>query len=71
MIDFSISERLGLAASFIKKGRVVADIGTDHGYLPIYLIREGISDKVIAADMRKKPLEKAKKMRRILWYPIR
>lgn len=61
MIDFSISERLGLAASFIKKGRVVADIGTDHGYLPIYLIREGISDKVIAADMRKKPLEKAKK----------
>ena len=61
MIDFSISERLKLAVSFIEKGRKVADIGTDHGYLPIHLIREGVSCEVIAADMRKNPLEKAKK----------
>ena len=61
MIDFSISDRLSLAVSLIEKGRKVADIGTDHGYLPIHLIREGIVSEVIAADMRNKPLEKAKR----------
>ncbi len=47
------------AASLVKKNGVVADIGTDHGYLPIYLISAGISLKVIAMDVREKPLERA------------
>lgn len=47
------------AASLVKKNGVVADIGTDHGYLPIYLISAGISSKVIAMDVREKPLERA------------
>lgn len=57
---FKISERLKKVASLINKGNVVADIGTDHGYLPIYIVKQGISNRVIAMDVRKKPLEKAK-----------
>ena len=35
--------------------------GTDHGYLPIYLVQEGIARSAIAMDLRKGPLDKAKK----------
>lgn len=56
---FKISERLQQVAALIKKGNVVADIGTDHAYLPIHIVKSGISNKVIAMDVRKGPLEKA------------
>ncbi len=59
--DFSIDERLSLCASFVRPGARLADIGTDHGYLPIYLVQEGIAPSAIAMDLRKGPLEKAKK----------
>lgn len=54
-----ISERLKKAASLIEKGSIVLDIGTDHGYLPIYLIENNISIKVYASDNKKEPLENA------------
>lgn len=41
-------------------GDVVCDIGTDHGYLPAFLIKEGKCRRAIAADINKKPLEAAK-----------
>ena len=56
-----ISDRLRTVAHMCDKGAVVADIGTDHGYLPIYLVQEGIAPSAIAMDLRKGPLEKAKK----------
>ena len=56
-----ISDRLRIVAHMCDKGAVVADIGTDHGYLPIYLVQEGIARSAIAMDLRKGPLEKAKK----------
>ena len=37
-----ISERLKAVASFVRDSRSIADIGTDHGYIPIYLYKEGI-----------------------------
>ena len=55
-----ISERLRTVAHLIRPGNSVADIGTDHGYLPIYIVKQGIADKVIAMDVRKGPLEKAR-----------
>lgn len=56
-----ISDRLRTVAHMCAKGAVVADIGTDHGYLPIYLVQEGIVRSAIAMDLRKGPLDKAKK----------
>ncbi len=57
----NLSERLSAAASLIKGGGIVADIGTDHGYLPIYLIQSGKIERAIAADIGKMPLENARK----------
>lgn len=48
-----ISDRLRTVAHMCEKGAVVADIGTDHGYLPIYLVQEGIAPSAIAMDLRK------------------
>ncbi len=58
-MELKISNRLKAVAGLVKKGNVVADIGTDHGYLPIYIFNNRISDKVIAMDVRKNPLSKA------------
>lgn len=57
----NLTQRLSAAASLIKGGGIVADIGTDHGYLPIYLIQSGKIEKAIAADIGKMPLENARK----------
>ena len=48
-----LSERLECIANRIDKGETVTDIGTDHGYLPIYLWENKISPKVIMADISK------------------
>ena len=54
-----ISPRLLCCASMLK-GRRVCDIGTDHAYLPAYLISAGKADAVIATDIRQGPLDSAK-----------
>ena len=55
-----LSKRLQTIADFVKKNSVVADIGTDHAHIPIYLIENNIIDKAYACDINKGPLEKAK-----------
>ena len=55
-----LSKRLQTIADFVKKDAVVADIGTDHAHIPIYLIENNIIDKAYACDINKGPLEKAK-----------
>ena len=54
-----LSKRLGIIASFVPEGSRVADIGTDHGYIPIHLIEEGIAKSAIAMDVREGPLLRA------------
>jgi tRNA (adenine22-N1)-methyltransferase len=54
-----LGNRLQLIASKIPKGLTIIDIGTDHAYLPIYLINKGISQKVIATEINQGPYEKA------------
>lgn len=56
----NISERLKCVAGLVNKGARVADIGTDHAYLPIYLVQNEISNNVYACDVRKEPLRRAK-----------
>lgn len=41
-------------------GKTAADIGTDHAYIPIKLIEDGICERVIASDIKEGPLEIAK-----------
>ena len=55
-----LSKRLYAVAGLVTEGASVADIGTDHGYIPIYLAKNQISTKLIAMDVNKGPLERAK-----------
>ncbi|MBE6836646.1 MAG: SAM-dependent methyltransferase [Ruminococcus sp.] len=56
-----LDARLSACADFIDENSVVADIGTDHGYLPVYLVQNGICKRAIASDIGVSPLESAKK----------
>lgn len=54
-----LSKRLTTIASLVPAGSRVADVGTDHGYTPIYLVRNGIAVSAIAMDVRSGPLSRA------------
>ena len=54
-----ISPRLLCCASMLK-GDFICDIGTDHAYLPAYLIQSGKAKQVIATDVKQGPLDSAK-----------
>ena len=56
-----LGARLKAVASFVRGGGVLADIGTDHAYLPVFLIQKGVVPYVIASDIGEGPLENAKK----------
>jgi len=47
-------------AGFVSAGESLADIGADHGYLPLYLVREGVSPYVVLTDKAEGPLEKTR-----------
>lgn len=53
-----LSERLNAIVNLVPNNTIVADIGTDHGYIPVYLIENKISKKVIGTDISKGSLEK-------------
>ncbi len=65
-----LSKRLKLIASLVPNGARVCDIGTDHGYLSIELIKSGVAASVIATDVNEKPLSRAKKNIENLGLPI-
>ncbi|NYF24563.1 tRNA (adenine(22)-N(1))-methyltransferase TrmK [Sporosarcina sp. JAI121] len=56
-----LSNRLEAVASFVNKGAVVADIGSDHAYLPCFLIHTGKVRKAVAGEVAKGPYESAVK----------
>lgn len=56
-----LSERLAKVASYVPTGAVVADIGSDHAYLPCYLVHEGIAKRAVAGEVVKGPYESAVK----------
>ncbi|MEY8410678.1 class I SAM-dependent methyltransferase [Lachnospiraceae bacterium 62-26] len=55
-----LSKRLYAVASLVTEGASVADVGTDHGYIPIYLMQNEIASKAIAMDINGGPLERAR-----------
>ena len=54
-----LSDRLNAAASMVTRGYRLADIGTDHGFVPIWLVKSGIIPSAIAMDINRGPLERA------------
>ncbi len=55
-----LSKRLQAVADLLGNSRCVADVGTDHGYIPIYLVESKKSKCAIAMDINKGPLLRAK-----------
>lgn len=55
-----LSKRLQAVADLVSEGQIVADVGTDHGYIPIYLLETKKCEKAIAMDINKGPLLRAK-----------
>jgi tRNA (adenine22-N1)-methyltransferase len=60
-----LPKRLKAAASLIPPGKTVADIGTDHALMPMYLVQSGITSNVIATDINKGPFQRAKAVVRL------
>lgn len=57
---FSLGKRLSLCASLVRPGISLADVGTDHAYLPVWLAKHGLIRNAIASDIRRGPLERAR-----------
>ncbi len=55
-----ISDRLQLVVDFVDSCESMADIGTDHGYVPITLVKSGKVNKAYAMDVNKGPLKRAR-----------
>ncbi len=55
-----LSKRLKALADMVTWGNRVADVGCDHGFLSVYLDQKGIRQRVLAMDVRKGPLSRAK-----------
>ena len=54
-----LSDRLLACCGFVRPGDRVADVGCDHGYLSIYLLKNGIAKSAIASDVAEGPLQSA------------
>lgn len=60
MRPVTLSERLRTVAGMVTEGNTVCDVGCDHGFVPVYLVQQGISPRVLAMDLRKGPLRAAR-----------
>lgn len=55
-----LSKRLSAVAGEVTRGNLLADVGTDHGYIPIYLLEKEIVPRAIAMDVNQGPLDRAR-----------
>ena len=60
MKEKNISPRLLSAADFVRQDAILADIGTDHAYLPLFLLGEGRISRAFCSDINEGPLASAK-----------
>ena len=54
-----LDHRLATVPPFVRPGAVVADVGTDHAYLPIVLVGSGCATRAVASDIHRGPIERA------------
>ncbi len=55
-----LSKRLQAAADLVGECSTAADVGTDHGYIPVYLVAQGKAERAIAMDIKEGPLSRAR-----------
>jgi len=55
-----LSRRLERLADYVEKTDILGDIGTDHGFIPIYLLENNVTNQIIASDLNQGPLDNAK-----------
>ena len=60
MKEFELTPRLQAVAGLVPPGAALADVGTDHAYLPAWLLGRGLVRRAIAADINKGPLDRAR-----------
>ena len=60
MRELALQPRLQLLADMVPAGSRLADVGTDHGYLPVYLLQQGRISRAIASDIVDGPLQHAR-----------
>jgi tRNA (adenine22-N1)-methyltransferase len=65
-----LTPRLQLLADWVRPGAALADVGTDHGYLPVWLALEGRVSSAIASDLRPGPLSRARETARAYHAPV-
>ncbi|CCX37217.1 pF04816 family protein [Clostridium sp. CAG:1013] len=58
---FQLGPRLALCASLVREGKALCDVGTDHGYLPIWLLKTGKIPRALACDINPGPLDAARR----------
>lgn len=56
----TLDKRLSAVAALVRQDSRLADIGTDHAYLPVYLVQAGVCPSAIASDIGAGPLEAAR-----------
>ncbi len=66
----SLSPRLLALCSMVEKGSYIADVGSDHCALPIYLFEKGVIKGAVAIENKKKPFERMKKAIEATTFPI-
>ena len=54
-----LSKRLQKIAGYVAQGSRAADVGTDHGYIPVWLVQNGVCEHITASDIRLEPLKRA------------
>jgi tRNA (adenine22-N1)-methyltransferase len=65
MKQIRLTPRLDAVAGYVAPGAAVADIGTDHGYVPVWLAQNDLARRIVAADIGRGPLERARASARL------
>lgn len=58
-MSLSLDKRLNMAAALVRENRFTVDVGTDHAYLPAFLVLSGKIGKAVASDVKAGPLDNA------------